>query len=76
MDALDVREDRADEAAGYAGLGSPVSYARHAKGEITTRNGTFDEKIKMPYTPVESKDPWQDPVAMPRHAKETKVKYL
>jgi hypothetical protein len=76
MEALDVREDRADEAAGYAGLASPTSYARHAKAEVTTRYGKFDEPIKMPYKAVESEDPWQDPVSNPRHAKETKVKYL
>ena len=75
-DPEDLRQDRADEAAGYAGLDSPTQYARHAKAEITNRYGKYDEKIRMPYKPVESKDPWQDPVAKPRHAKETKVKYL
>ena len=75
-DAEELRLDRADEAAGYAGLDSPTAHARHARSEVTTRGGMYDEKVKMPYKAVESKDPWQDPVATPRHAKETKVKYF
>ena len=75
-DAEELRLDRADEAAGYAGLDSPTDHARHARFEVTNRGGMYDEKVKMPYKAVESKDPWQDPVAKPRHAKETKVKYL